>query len=88
MAAEARGRHHKIVHCIIIGSKLPVIFCSECGGFTSGRGPPKLLGNCLRKMSSELRKLQKQELPGSGGLRISDPVHRSVPNVSADSPMR
>ena len=66
MAAAARGHHHKIAYCTILGSKLPVIFCRECGGFTSGRGSPKLSANCTRKVSSELRKLQKNELPGSG----------------------
>ena len=45
---------------------IPIVCCTKCGGFTTGaKKAPKLADVCPLRVSSELRKLRRGQVPGT-----------------------
>ncbi|CAK0897759.1 unnamed protein product, partial [Prorocentrum cordatum] len=69
-AIETAGElRHKLQIGWVIGSRMPIVFCAACGGFTSSVRSRKLHAKCTAKVSSELRKLRRGEVPGTQPLQ-------------------
>ena len=66
ITVRAPSLHHSLVIGWVEGSRLPIVYCTSCGGFSMGRGT-KLSAPCVvpRLPTSELRKLRKGEVPGT-----------------------
>ena len=59
-------RHHVLQLAYIIGPMTPILFCSNCGAFTTGVHARKMHQYCLGNLSSELKNLRNNKVPGTG----------------------